>query len=96
MALTIDQQLAAAFCEQVYRRDDLDQQIGNASAPVQGYDNLGGGTPIIYDTDIAEFTRDKGFFYNDKTGFVGQIIEANGSVFVVFRGVTVTPLDCTP
>jgi len=27
-----------------------------------------------------------GYYYNDTTGFVGRVVEANGKIFVVFRG----------
>jgi hypothetical protein len=84
MALTLDQLLAAAFCEQVYRRADLDQQIGNNDS-TEGY-LPGLKAPVIETRTISGFTQQGGFYYNDQTGFVGQIIEANGSVFVVFRG----------
>jgi len=36
--------------------------------------------------NIEAFTRDNGYYYNNDTGFVGQIVEANGKIFVVFRG----------
>jgi trimeric autotransporter adhesin len=81
MALT-DLQMAAALCEQVYRRDNLDQQLDSTEASAGGF-----GTVLnIQNTQIAGFTLDNGFYYNNVSGFVAQIVQANGKIFVVFRG----------
>ena len=79
-------QIAAALCEEVYRRADEDQQIkynegfGNI-VPV----NTELDQTIISGLQAKGFTLDNGFYYNNTTGFVGQIIQAGGKTYVVFR-----------
>ncbi len=80
-------QMAAALCEEAYRRAD------NTSSSKYN-EGFGDRAPInkeLSQSTLAVlqakgFTLDNGFYYNNVTGFVGQIIEANGKIFVVFRG----------
>jgi hypothetical protein len=77
MALT-DVELAAALCEQVYRRDSLDQQLEFSEGFAE--------TLVARENRISGFTQDAGFYYNNATGFVGRIVETDGKIFIVFRG----------
>jgi hypothetical protein len=87
MAVLTDVQMAAALCEQVYRRADADQQLkynegfGN-NIPT----NATIGQSVLASLEAKGFTYNNGFYYNNSTGFVGQIVEANAKIFVVFRG----------
>jgi Lipase (class 3) len=83
MTLT-DLQMAAALCEQVYRRADNDQQLDSAEPPSSN----GFGSPISNAAFVLPvgFTADNGYYYNNTTGFVAQVISTNGKIFVVYRG----------
>ena len=74
MTLT-NQQIAAALCEQVYRRSGTEQQLSNSDIGV-----------VKTEFATSLFTENDGYYYNNNSGFVGRIVEANGTVFVVFRG----------
>lgn len=89
MTALTDLQMAAALCEQVYRRSDLDQQLGvlpQQAPPGALPEGFGGSDIIAHSSNINGFDNENGFYYNDDTGFVGRIIEANGKVFLVLRG----------
>jgi Ca2+-binding RTX toxin-like protein len=82
----LDRQIAAALCEQVYRRADAEQQIENAEFEGAG---LGTVTNVpVTDAQAASMglTLNEGFLYNYNTGFVGRLVEANDKIFVVYRG----------
>jgi hypothetical protein len=90
MALSTTIQLAMAFSEQVYRRANTEQQLGSQKKE-QGYEELGVEPVMVNEQAKWEITGtgrtyNEGFYYNNETGFVGQIINANGQTFVVFRG----------
>jgi hypothetical protein len=74
-----DLEVAAALAEEIYRRNAKDQ-------PIQ----LGDIANSKDDSDVVRppsLTKDpSGFYYDDATGFVGQVVDANGKIFVVFRG----------
>lgn len=83
-----DLQIAAALCEQVYRRDPNDQQIRDVEFAES---NL--GTVVLFNTEesrsallVQGFRYEDGYFYNDDTGFVARLAQANGKLFVVYRG----------
>jgi hypothetical protein len=89
MAQSNETMLAMAFSEQVYRRADNDQQIGKITInqpdgvlSSEGFSDLIGGNIVAQTAAIAGFTRDGGFYYNNATGFVGQIIKAGGNIIV--------------
>ncbi len=82
MPTLTDLQVAAALSEQAYRRSNLDQQLTDEDIGVS--DDVAGdlqGSPIV---------KVDGYYYNYATGFVGRILEANGKIFVVYRGTDVS------
>ena len=66
MTLT-DVQVAAALSEQVYRRDDFDQQLQLASIGATDKSDAVG--------EVIGFDLVDGYYYNDSTGFVGHVVE---------------------
>jgi pimeloyl-ACP methyl ester carboxylesterase len=92
MTNSVDVLLAAALCEQVYRRDPREQAIGQLTGQqlnVEGFTSFYNGTlDIKTGADTIDQLKlvNNAFYYNDNTGFVGQIVEANNKVFVVLRG----------
>ncbi len=76
MALT-DLQVAAALDEQVYRRAAGDQPLSDGDIGATGISV--GVSGLTQDGNTA-------YYYNNATGFVGRIVQANGKVFVVLRG----------
>src|SRR5262245_19021984 len=74
MALT-DLQVAAALAEMSYRRAERDQQLH--------VEDVNGSHVGV---SVSGLTLNDGFYYNDATGFVGNIVRANGKIFVVYRG----------
>lgn len=85
MALT-DLQMAAALCEQVYRRSNFEQQLGNTTGVTEGFDGSSVSVNPLVGVSGTPFTLDNGFYYNNSTGFVAQIVQANGKIFLVLRG----------
>ncbi len=79
MPTLTDLQIAAALSEQAYRRSDLDQQLNN--------NDIGVADAV---QSVSGMVEDGGYFYNYATGFVGRIVEANGKIFVVYRGTDVS------
>jgi hypothetical protein len=74
-------QIAAALCEDVYRRGNLDQQITFADIGVaaQNISVLG------LSTDITG-PQTAGYYYDNATGFVGSLTTAGNTAYVTFRG----------
>jgi hypothetical protein len=74
-----DTQIAAALSEQIYRRSDADQDLKDQDIGITRF--------ITFGTAPTGLTaEDDGYYYNDATGFVGRVVEANDKIFVVFRG----------
>jgi hypothetical protein len=88
--------LAAAFCEQVYRRSSNEQQLVSGPPDFEGFGKLVPNRGITVRTNLLNLDpgitqsetngQNDGFYYNLSNGFVGQVIEANGKTFVVLRG----------
>src|SRR5262249_40512688 len=74
-------QIAAALCENVYRRSDNDQPLSLTDINAEASDvNLSDASPQGLTTDGS------GYWYDNSTGFVGRVVDVNGTVYVVFRG----------
>jgi hypothetical protein len=73
-------QMGAALCEQVYRRDDKDQQISDNDLNVQAVDVLSNlqGSGVV--------ATGGGWYYDNSTGFVGRVVSDGTTTYVVFRG----------
>ena len=85
-ALT-DVQMAAALSEQVYRRANIDQQLLNNDIGEQILlIPQAVNAAVRWPTAAGYAVTDQQFYYDDNTGFVGQIVRANGKIFVVYRG----------
>ena len=78
-----DLQLAAALCEQVYRRADNDQQLDSSE---DGNGGFGIELATVSLTRPSWMTQDGVFYYNNATGFVAEVVKAGEKIFVVFRG----------
>jgi hypothetical protein len=90
-----DLQMAAALAESMYRRDARDQSLSESP---DAFDGVAGSAIRIATQQMIDawqatsgsppgsFPVEDGFYYNAATGFVGQIVEANDRVFVVYRG----------
>ncbi len=76
VAPTTDLQIAAALAENVYRRDNGDQQIQFADIDVDPVTNL----------PVAGLTPQAGYYYNNTTGFVGSVTTKGNTAFITFRG----------
>jgi hypothetical protein len=74
-----DLQVAAALSEMIYRRNAADQAIAFTNIPTSGND-----PSVIRPPSLVK--DPSGFYYDDATGFVGQVVDANDKIFVVFRG----------
>jgi hypothetical protein len=75
-ATKTDLLLASAFCEEIYRRDPREQSLGTNNAQGE-YEDTGFKSfyedQFSVETDFVEgFTSEKGYYYNDSTGFVGN------------------------
>jgi hypothetical protein len=71
MALSTTIQLAMAFSEQVYRRANTEQQLGNNAGPREGYEKLSGSLEIVdeqakWQIDGTGRTYNEGFYYEKK------------------------------
>jgi len=73
-------QLAAALAEEIYRRNTLDQPVTLAA--------LGVEAKTLTNTPDG-LTPSGGFYYSER-GFVGQVVEKNGTYYVIFRGTDLT------
>jgi hypothetical protein len=80
MAGTLDDlEVAAALAEEIYRRNSQDQPIALGDVAT----NSKNDPNVVAPTSL---TPKDGFYYDDATGFVGQVVDANGKIFVVLRG----------
>jgi hypothetical protein len=81
MAATLsDLEVAAALAELIYRRNSKDLPV--TLGPLG--DIVGKNDPDI--VKPLSLTKNDGFYYDDAIGFVGQVVDANDKIFVVFRG----------
>ena len=73
-------QMAAALCEEIYRRATEDQQLTDNNLQVKAVDvsaNLQ-GTGLVPTGD--------GWYYDNSTGFVGRVVSDGNTTYVVIRG----------
>ena len=80
-----DLQVASALAEMVYRRDPQDQAID--------LPNIADASDLPGVVVSPPLKRVGNFFYDDATGFVGRVVQANGQVYVVFRGTDAAVLS---
>jgi hypothetical protein len=84
--------LASALCEEIYRRDTREQSLGQSLTPdykPDGFQSFVSGVveAVVVRGGITGLSEDnRYYYYNDATGFVGRVVEANGKIFVVLRG----------
>jgi hypothetical protein len=77
-----DQQVGAALADMIYRFNALDQPIDLADIGSEG-----SVTDFKLDETPNGLTPVDNFYYDNNTGFVGRVVQANGKIFVVFRGL---------
>jgi hypothetical protein len=89
MSNSVDVMLAAALCEEIYRRAPGEQSLGESTTLLyhkEGFASFYDDPITPKEPTIVGLTNKESYYYNDDTGFVGRIVEANGKIFVVLRG----------
>jgi hypothetical protein len=83
----VDLFIASALCEQIYRRDPREQAVDLVGSR-EGFSSFYSDGIELKSVASAgpNFEIVDKYYYNNKTGFVGAIVEANGKIFVVYRG----------
>jgi hypothetical protein len=85
--LSDETKYTAALAEQIYRRAAADQALEVGGIGLPGTDVDLGPSPPTGLTTVAPGAPDDGtYYYDDKTGFVGRVVQNAGTVYVVFRG----------
>jgi hypothetical protein len=79
MASLSDLQVAAALAEEIYRRSPNDQALDIADIGAQKVD-------LSKNPPSGLKLQDDVYYYDDATGFVGRVVDGDGTIYVVFRG----------
>jgi hypothetical protein len=78
-------QAAAALAEEIYRRDPADQALSLTDIN-PSYVNKTLSTDSVTALASMGIINKDGYYYDDSTGFVGQVVTDGTTTYVVYRG----------